>query len=94
MPWKPLGAHAREKRLAAHDRVLRLLQLDEGFQEDDWCRKPHTGFVIEGEFQIQLTGRFETLRAGDALNLAGGENEKHKAVVVRGPVTLFLVEPT
>jgi hypothetical protein len=93
LPWETVSEHARQKRIAVQDRIVRLLKLDDGFRDLDWCRKSHVGYVIDGELRIDFVDRSETLASGDGLALAGGEEGKHKAAVVRGPVTLFLVEP-
>ena len=92
LPWEPLGEHARQKQIVAQHRTVRLLQLDDGFHEPDWCRKSHLGYVVAGELQLTFADRAETVRTGDALILTGGVEGRHRAAVVRGPVTVFLIE--
>lgn len=91
--WLTLNDDAREKQAIVHGNRLRLLQLDEGFQESDWCHKVHYGYVVEGQLQLQFSDRTENLSPGDEIALPEGKSFAHKAVVVKGPVTLFLVEP-
>jgi hypothetical protein len=93
VPWRSVSEYAREKRIVANDRVVRILELATGFHEPTWCCNPHIGYVVAGELQLVLENRTESLRAGDAMVLAGGENGKHKAEVRVGMVTLFLIEP-
>jgi hypothetical protein len=92
IPWEFLTEDSRQKRVVSHDRVLRLLELRRGFEESEWCRRSHAGYVVEGELQIQFDGSFTRLCAGDAIDLEGGEEGRHRASVVLGPVLLFLVE--
>ena len=94
LPWETVSAHARQKQFASEGRSVRLLELEEGFCESDWCRRSHTGYVIEGELRVQFVDDSVTLKPGDALVLLGGEAGRHKAEVNRGPVMLFLVETT
>jgi hypothetical protein len=93
LPWLAVSAHARQKRIVSEDRIVRLLELEQGFQEVDWCCNSHIGYVISGELQLNFITHNESFHSGDALILAGGDDGKHKATVVEGPVVLFLVEP-
>lgn len=71
---------------------MRLLELKPPFVENDWCSKPHTGYVVEGAFSIKFRDRTTTVVAGDGLLIEGGVENEHKAIVDR-PVLLFLIEP-
>jgi hypothetical protein len=93
LPWEPVSKHARQKCVVIQERVVRLLELEEGFQEVDWCHKSHVGYVVDGRLRLDFVDHSEILQGGDGVVLAGGEEGKHKAAVVCGPVTLFLVEP-
>jgi hypothetical protein len=93
VPWETVGHHARQKRVAVENRVLRLLELADGFQETEWCCGAHVGFVVAGELHLTFIDRTEVLRAGDGLVLNGGKEGRHRVTVVNGPVTFFLIEP-
>jgi hypothetical protein len=90
--WEIANNHVRQKRIVAGDCVVRLLELASGFQEYEWCCKRHVGYVVDGDLRVDFPGRDETLRCGDGFVLTGGNEGRHKATVLRGPVTLFLVE--
>src|SRR5262245_43095285 len=90
--WESVGERARQKRVVVDGSVLRLLQLDAGFQEPDWCLKGHVGYVVAGSLRIQFSDRIERLSVGDGLAISGGEVWKHRAIVEDDGVTLLLVE--
>ena len=93
LPWEIAGEHVRQKKFVVRDRVIRLLELSDGFAEADWCWRAHDGYVLSGELQLTFTDRSVVFGAGNGLHLGGSESEKHKAAVIHGPVLLFLVEP-
>jgi hypothetical protein len=92
MPWEILSTNSRQKRVVLNGRVLRMLEFDDGFVEAEWCRRTHLGYVVTGELQVLFADSATTWRPGDALVLVGGDEGRHRARVVHGPVRLFLVE--
>jgi hypothetical protein len=92
MPWEILSPKSRQKRVVLNGRVLRMLEFDDGFMESEWCRRTHLGYVVAGELQVLFADSATTWRTGDALVLEGGDEGRHRASVVRGPVRLFLIE--
>jgi hypothetical protein len=93
LEWEPLGASTRQKRIVAGSCAVRLLQFDADFQETEWCRKAHFGFVVSGSLRIEFANRTERLAAGDGLAIPGGPSWEHRALVPEDGATLFLVEP-
>jgi hypothetical protein len=92
-PWEVLGQYVRQKKVVIEDRVLRLLELTDGFAEADWCCRAHDGYVVTGELQLTFSERSTVLGPGSGLHLDGCPSDRHKASVIHGPVLLFLVEP-
>jgi hypothetical protein len=92
MPWEILSPNSRQKRVERNGRVLRLLELDDGFAETEWCRRAHVGYVVNGELEVSFANFTTTWRSGDALVVNSGDEGRHRASVVRGPVRLFLIE--
>jgi len=93
LDWETPMPGARFKRHVAGAQVMRLVEFTEELVEPDWCRKGHTGYVIEGRMTIEFEGENVTYNAGDALFLAATEADKHMATVAPGEkVVLFLVE--
>lgn len=80
----------RGRTIEQDGKRFRLAEFDAGFVEEEWCRKAHSGYVLQGELEIEFeTGR-EQFLPGDALSIPPGEN--HRAHVAKGTVRLFLVE--
>ncbi|QDU88351.1 hypothetical protein Pla175_17260 [Pirellulimonas nuda] len=92
-PWQRASDLARFKRIESEGYVIRLLQLDAGFEESDWCDKAHIGYVVEGELQVTFQDGVRTLCAGDVLTTLHGPASAHRGAVNHGTVTLFLVDP-
>lgn len=92
LPWTDIAPGAWHK---VHERDgwrLRLVEFTDRFVEDDWCMKPHMGYVLEGELIIGFQGARSHYRSGDGLWLAAGR--AHKASVPSGMVArLVLFEP-
>jgi hypothetical protein len=90
MEWDQVGEYARQKVAVVDGRRIRLLQLLPGFQEPDWCRRGHLGFVVDGTLEIEFPDGARTFAAGDGLAVPAGV--QHKAQRATQRVTLFLVD--
>ena len=90
--WESTGERSRQKRIVVGNSVVRLLQLDAGFHEPDWCLNAHVGFVVSGSLRIQFSDRNERISVGEGLAIPGGEAWRHRAIVDDDGVMLFLVE--
>ncbi len=93
MEWESPAPGLRVKARELNGLRVRLVEFSEGFVEPDWCRKGHTGFVLEGVMELDVNGRIATLRAGDALHIPEGEATRHRHIRSLPRVLLFLVEP-
>ena len=92
MQWESPATGVRVKQVQRGDRRIRLIEFSEDFEEADWCRTGHVGFVIDGTLEIDFGSHIVTLSAGDGLFIPPGECSKHKACVRHGKATLFVVE--
>lgn len=92
MPWAQTAPHAYEKRVTIGNHAVRLLRLEPGFVERDWCERPHFGYVVEGQLCIEFEQSSVTYVQGDYIAITGASDTRHRAVVSEA-VTLFLVEP-
>jgi len=92
VPWNDIATGAREKAFRYDNQTVRLLELSAGF-EDDWCRREHIGYVVDGSFELHFADRTVTFHEGDGFVIAGGEATRHRTVVGEDPVTLFLIDP-
>jgi Cupin domain len=92
LDWTPAAPGARHKAFERDGRRVRLVELTRAFVEADWCRKAHAGHVLEGELEIDFSGRKLRFAAGDGLFIPAGESSRHKARSMTPRVLLFLIE--
>lgn len=92
LPWQSPAPGVRFKAVSRGGQKLRLVEFSAGFVEADWCRKAHTGWVLEGALEIEFAEGTATYRAGQGVFLLAGEAERHKARVVGKVARLVLVE--
>ena len=93
IPWNDIAPGAREKAFQCDSKTVRVLQLSPGFEEVEWCRRQHLGFIVSGSLEIQFTNRVLKYEQGDGISIAAGEISKHSARVGEEPVTMFLIDP-
>ncbi len=92
MPWTAPAAEVRFKVHRQGGRQIRLVEFRKGFTEPDWCRKGHIGYVLEGECEIDFSGRCVRYKPGDGIFIPPGEADKHMARVIGERVRVVLVE--
>ena len=92
LEWQSPQAGARFKVFREGSRQVRLLELSPEFVESHWCEKGHAGFVMEGEIEIDFSGRVVRFPQGSALMIPAGAAHAHKARAITSRVLLFLVE--
>lgn len=91
MEWQEVSNVARQKLIDNGEKRVRLLLLEPGFQEQEWCKRGHTGYIIGGTLDIEFEGgRMEQYAEGEPLMISPGE--PHKARVLTGRVKLFLID--
>ncbi len=91
--WEPtLNGTARLKRVARGGKVFRLVELTPATQHPEWCVTGHAGFIVEGEMEIDFDGDVQRFRAGDALNIPGGEKDRHRPRALSERALMFLIE--
>lgn len=81
------------KAAIAGSHKLRLVEFQHGFEEPDWCRQGHTGYVIEGRLQVTFPGGTVVLEAGDGLHIPVGDAHRHKAAPLTARARLVLFDP-
>lgn len=93
MEWANPAPGMRSKEIIIGDHKLRLVEFSGDFVEEDWCRKGHSGYVIDGEMTINFDGNKIFYRAGDGVFIPPGEEHRHMASIEEGKkVTLFSLE--
>lgn len=93
IPWNEVASGAKQKVQVMGGTQIRLLRLDYGFVEKDWCLKSHRAFVLGGELEIDFNGDIQIFKEGDGFIIEAGEINKHKAIIKKGGhVELLLME--
>jgi len=90
LEWEISASGLRSKSFEKDGKRVRLLEHSRDAREDEWCEKPHAGYVLEGNLEIDFSGKIESFHAGDGIFISAGE--KHKAHSVTEKTLLFLVE--
>jgi quercetin dioxygenase-like cupin family protein len=93
IPWAGTSPYSKAKAFVRGNRQVRIVEFAEGFTEPDWCRKGHTGYVLEGAFSIDFNGETERFEKGDSFYIPQGEEHRHMVVMGKGEkAVLLLVE--
>lgn len=93
LQWIIPAKGIRYKEYSTQRQRIRLAEFSEGFVEADWCTKGHTGFVLDGTFKINFSGKEVRFKTGDGLWIPKDELHKHKAILGKGEkVRLILFE--
>jgi quercetin dioxygenase-like cupin family protein len=92
LPWTAPMQGVRFKVHEQDGRKLRLVEFTRAFQEPDWCRQGHIGYVLEGEGELQMDGETVRLKSGDGIFIPPGEGHKHMLRVLSERVRVVLVE--
>lgn len=88
--WQQISEHAQQKIIDNGEKRVRLLKLAPGFQEQDWCHRGHTGYIIDGQLTLEFENDQVTYQPGDVLLVSVGQ--PHKASTNSQPAILFLVD--
>ncbi|MHC1693831.1 MAG: hypothetical protein AB9835_00845 [Eubacteriales bacterium] len=94
LPWIEPAQGVRYKLYNNGRQKFRYVVFSYGLTEEDWCRKAHTGYVIDGSFSVDYSGSIEQYVKGDVFVISRGEEDRHMAVLGDNEsVTLLLIEP-
>ncbi|OGU55644.1 MAG: hypothetical protein A2V66_10215 [Ignavibacteria bacterium RBG_13_36_8] len=73
------------------DTKLRLVEYGKNMPPH-WCSKGHIGYVLEGEMEIEFANEKILFRKGDGVFIPGGDEHKHKGVVITEKAVMVFVE--
>jgi quercetin dioxygenase-like cupin family protein len=90
--WEHLAPACRVKECRRHGVLVRLVEFAREYQEDGWCTKAHTGYILSGELDIEFRHEIVRATAGDALLIPPGADHAHRAHVLGDVVRLILFE--
>jgi quercetin dioxygenase-like cupin family protein len=58
MRWEKVDGGGAVGRMKRHARpgqvVMRILELDPRWEEEEWCRKKHVGYVLSGALSLEV----------------------------------------
>ncbi len=89
MAWEDLTELVRQKSTNFEDKTVRLLELEAGFEEPNWCYKGHAGFVIHGTLYVEFETQKKRFAAGEVFLLPTATAHKARTT---SKTTLFLVD--
>ena len=92
MRWDAPTVGVRQKLVESNNKQFRLVEFSNDFVELDWCTKGHTGYILDGQLEIDFNGTSIVYGPGDAAIIPDGEDHKHKAKSITDTVTIFVVE--
>ena len=92
MEWIEVGDGMRFKRFQEGELQLRLVEWDKAMLHPNWCLKGHSGFMVAGEIEIDITGKVLHYKQGEAFVLPEGEAHKHRPKVLTEKAQFFAVE--
>ena len=87
--WTKLNELVRQKSVEVDDKIVRILELQPGFEETQWCYKGHIGYVIAGAIEVEFESDKQKFQEGDVIVLPSAIGHKAKSM---GKATLFLVD--
>ena len=91
--WIQSAQGFRYKELIKGDKKIRLAEYSEGFIENDWCKKGHEGYVVEGILKLNFNGNISIFNRGNDILILEGEENKHKLIIENDDkVLLILIE--
>jgi mannose-6-phosphate isomerase-like protein (cupin superfamily) len=91
IPWASPMKGVRHKVKPVGDKKLRLVEYTQEM-EPHWCERGHTGYILDGQMEIEFEEGVHTFKAGDGVNIPNGPEHKHRAKVVSGVVRAFFIE--
>ena|GEM_PF-1104418 len=92
--WDDPAIGVREKKIVIGAKAIRMLELTGDIDHPDWCLTGHAGFVLEGEFILDIDGVQKALQKGDVFVVEKDvPGHRHIPIVHEGKkVRLLLVD--
>ena len=83
----------RSKTHSGSQFSIRIVEFSDNFEEEDWCKKGHVGYVLEGSMKIAFKDQTLTYKKGDGIYIDASGADAHKAILEEGQrVKLVLFE--
>ena len=91
IPWESPMAGLRFRAWREEGRQIRLVEYTEEM-EPHWCDKGHWGMVLEGTLEIEFPAERRAFRSGHGVCIPAGQEHRHRARVLSGPVRALFIE--
>ena len=91
LPWDSPMDGVRHKVVDQESIRLRLVEYDEKMPPH-WCDRGHVGYILDGRFEIEFEVETHVYEPGDGVFIPSGEQHRHKARAIDGPVLAVFVE--
>ncbi len=91
MSWDVPMPGIRHKIAERDGRRLRLVEYT-AEMEPHWCERGHTGYMLEGRFEIRFENETLVFEEGDGIYLPEGSEHKHMGKVLTDRVRVFFLE--
>lgn len=89
--WMSPIPGVRQKTRVEGNQRLRLVEYSREMKPH-WCVKGHTGYILDGRFEIEFAEERYVFEAGDGVFIPGGDKHRHRATVLTDTVTAVFVE--
>lgn len=95
LPWQAAAPGLRLKQQVHGGKLLRLLEFTSDYDDQAWCEKGHSGYVLEGSVTFVYDDGPVTFAAGHCLQIEDGTKDRHRTQIAPGErALLFIVEDT
>ena len=81
----------RQKVMKHGTRQLRLVEYTRDL-EPHWCEKGHTGYLLDGRFEITFNSGIFVFNPGDGIFIPPGPEHRHMGRVLSKTVSVIFVE--
>jgi quercetin dioxygenase-like cupin family protein len=91
LDWESLMPGARQKVVSRDGKKLRLVEYTREMSPH-WCTNGHTGYIINGRFEIEFQDEVIIFEKGDGVFIPDGAEHKHRAKALTDVVRAVFVE--
>jgi ethanolamine utilization protein EutQ (cupin superfamily) len=92
IPWEIPAEGVRFKAYKQNGKQVRLVEFTDKFIENDWCKKGHIVYILEGQLEVNFNGNKVVFNTGDGLFIPAGEKNKHIGRTLTKVVKMLFVE--
>ena len=91
LEWESPAPGVRHKVVLEGELKLRLVEYTRELAPH-WCAAGHAGRILEGRLRVEFADGTRVFEAGDGVLIPSGDEHRHRATVLSGPVRAIFVE--